>query len=112
MPHNLEEFEHVTGLPVPEDSGEAVHIHEHQQSVVSRLARIEGHVRGVKRMVEEGQPCPDILVQIAALRSALNGVGRIILEDHLQECMVRAVRQGDLKTECEALARSLDLFIR
>jgi CsoR family transcriptional regulator, copper-sensing transcriptional repressor len=112
MQDDREEFESSEGVPGPRESGEPFHIHEHQQSVVSRLARIEGHVRGVKRMVEQGQPCPDILVQIAALRSALNGVGRIILEDHLKECMVRAVRQGDFQAEYEALARSLDLFIR
>ncbi len=61
------------------------HHHEHQQAVINRLARIEGHVRAVKRMVEEGVSCPDLLVQIAAIRSALNSVGRVILEDHVKK---------------------------
>ncbi len=50
-------------------------VHEHHQQVISRLARIEGHVRAIKRMVEEDTPCPDVLMQIAAVRSALNSVG-------------------------------------
>ncbi len=85
--------------------------HEHHQSVVNRLARIEGHVRAVKRMVEEETPCPDVLVQIAAVRSALNQVGRIILEDHLKSCMVTAVQQGDFEQALLDLKNSLDRFI-
>ena len=88
------------------------HVHENYQSVLNRLARIEGHVRGVKRMVEEGKPCPDVLVQIAAVRSALNSVGRVILEDHLKGCMVDAVRSGDFESAYYDLEQSLDKFIR
>ncbi len=95
-----------------EESCAPLDLHEHQQNVVSRLARIEGHVRGVKRMVEQGQPCPDILMQIAALRSALNSVGRIVLEDHLKGCMVKAFREGDFESAYGALKHSLDMFIR
>jgi predicted glycoside hydrolase/deacetylase ChbG (UPF0249 family)/DNA-binding FrmR family transcriptional regulator len=91
---------------------EQVSLHEHQQSVINRLARIEGHVRAVKRMVEEGRSCPDILVQVAAVRSALNNVGRLILEDHLKSCMVDAVRRGDFEQAYQDLEHSLDRFIR
>jgi len=87
------------------------HSHEHHQSVVNRLARIEGHVRGIKRMVEAETPCPDVLVQIAAVRSALNHVGRIILEDHLKSCMVTAVQQGDFEQAFADLKNSLGQFI-
>ena len=94
------------------EEAEHPHVHEHQQSVVNRLARIEGHVRAVKRMVQEGRACPDILVQVAAVRSALNGVGRLILEDHLKSCMVDAVRRGDFEQAYLDLEHSLDRFIR
>jgi CsoR family transcriptional regulator, copper-sensing transcriptional repressor len=85
--------------------------HEHTDSVVKRLARIEGHVRAVKRMVEEGTPCPDVLIQIAAVRSALNSVGQVILEDHLQSCMVKAVHDGNFEESYKDLKTSLDRFI-
>ena len=52
-----------------EDASPQPHRHEHHRSVISRLARIEGHVRAIKRMVEEDTPCPDILVQVAAVRA-------------------------------------------
>jgi DNA-binding FrmR family transcriptional regulator len=85
--------------------------HEHTESVVRRLARIEGHVRAVKRMVEEGTPCPDVLVQIAAVRSALNSVGQVILEDHLASCMVKAVHDGNFEDAYRDLKTSLDRYI-
>jgi DNA-binding FrmR family transcriptional regulator len=93
--------------------GEGVDIqpHEHHQQVINRLARIEGHVRAIKRMVEEDTSCPDVLVQIAAVRSALNGVGRVILEDHLQSCMVEAVEKDDYQRALRDLKNSLDKFI-
>lgn len=86
--------------------------HESCQSVINRLARIEGHVRAIKRMAEEGTPCPDLLVQIAAVRSALNSVGRVILEDHIKSCMVDAVREGDFEGAYRSLEQSLERFIR
>jgi CsoR family transcriptional regulator, copper-sensing transcriptional repressor len=88
-----------------------IHLHEQHEAVVKRLARIEGHVRGIKRMVEEDTPCPDVLVQIAAVRSALNRVGQIILEDHLQSCMVKAVKDGEFDDAMKDLKKSLDQFI-
>lgn len=88
------------------------HKHENNDAVIKRLARIEGHVRAIKRMVEEDTPCPDVLVQVAAVRSALNNVGQIILEDHLRHCMVRAVKDGDFERAMQDLELSLDRFIR
>ncbi len=84
--------------------------HPHRESVLKRLARIEGHVGGIRRLVEEDTPCPDVLVQIAAVRSALGKVGQIILQDHLQGCMVKALRDGSYGTSMEELQRSLDRF--
>lgn len=87
------------------------HSHPHRESVLKRLARIEGHVRAVKRMVEEDTDCPDVLVQIAAVRAALNGVGRLILEDHMQGCMVKAAQDGEFEEAFRDLKKSLDQFI-
>lgn len=100
------------GIPEqPASNPEQIHRHEHHQGVVNRLARIEGHVRAVKRMVEADIPCPQVLLQIAAVRSALNQVGRLILEDHLKGCMVTAVKQGDYEQAFNDLSHSLDQFI-
>lgn len=88
-----------------------IHHHGQHEAVINRLARIEGHVRAVKRMVEEDTACPDVLLQIAAVRAALNSVGRIILEDHLQSCMVEAVEKDDYQQALRDLKQSLDKFI-
>jgi len=87
------------------------HQHDHT-AVINRLARIEGHVGAIKRMVDEDTSCPDILVQVAAVRSALNSVGRIILEDHIRNCMLDAAQDGDFDEAMKNLNLSLDRFIR
>lgn len=87
------------------------HHHEHHQAVINRLARIEGHVKAIRRMVEEETPCPDVLIQIAAVRSALNSVGRVILEDHLQSCIVDAITKDDYQQALRDLKVSLDKFV-
>jgi DNA-binding FrmR family transcriptional regulator len=87
------------------------HEHAHKQKVLARLARIEGHVRAVKRMVEQDVSCPELLIQIAAIRSALNGAGRLILEDHVRGCLIDAARHGEFEAAFKDLQNSLDKFI-
>jgi len=87
------------------------HSHPQRESVLMRLARIEGHVRAVKRMVEEDVDCPDVLVQIGAIRAALNAVGRLVLEDHMKGCMVKAAQDSDFEDAFRDLKKSLDRFI-
>ena len=89
------------------------HRHTHQQTknILHRLARVEGHVRAVRNMVEEGRPCADVLVQIAAVRSALDRVGRILLEDHIESCLLRSVNDGDVEEQLADLKIALDRFI-
>ncbi|MFY7805325.1 MAG: metal-sensing transcriptional repressor [Limnoraphis robusta] len=88
-----------------------VHSEESLRRIVNRLSRIEGHIRGVKRMVAESDPCPDVLVQIAAIRGALDRVARIILDEHLSECVARAAKEGNIEGEIEQLKSALDRFI-
>lgn len=88
-----------------------VHSEESLRRIVNRLSRIEGHIRGVKRMVSESDPCPDILIQIAAIRGALDRVARIILDEHLSECVARAAKEGNIEGEIEQLKSALDRFI-
>ena len=82
------------------------HVHENQKAVINRLARAIGHLEKVKRMVEDGQDCADVLVQLAAVRSALDNTGKVILQDHIRHCMVDAVAAGDtdaIEDLCEAI---------
>ncbi|OUL23554.1 metal-sensing transcriptional repressor [Nostoc sp. 106C] len=81
------------------------------KDLMKRLSRIEGHIRGVKNMVENSRPCPDVLIQIAAVRGAVQQVGRIILDEYLKESVARTTQQGDVKTEIEALKTVLDRFL-
>ncbi|MEO0375373.1 MAG: metal-sensing transcriptional repressor [Cyanobacteria bacterium P01_A01_bin.17] len=91
------------------------HIHVHNpdtlRSIVNRLSRIEGHVRGIKSMVQESRSCPDVLVQIAAVRGGLDRVARIILDEHLTECIVRSAQEGDMEVEIQELKAALDRFL-
>lgn len=97
------------------EHGESTHTHVHDEEslrrIVNRLSRIEGHIRGIKTMVQESRPCPDVLVQIAAVRGALNRVARIILDEHLTECIGRASEKGNMEAEIEQLKTALDRFL-
>lgn len=95
-----------------EQSGHAhVHTEESLRRIVNRLSRIEGHIRGIKRMVQESEPCPDVLVQVAAVRGALDRVARMILDEHLTECIARAAKEGNIEVEIEELKAALDRFL-
>lgn len=88
------------------------HIHDAESSkrIINRLSRIEGHVRGIKTMVKENRPCPEVLNQVAAVKGAVSGLAKIILEEHLEECLIRAVNQGNLEAEIKELKDALNLF--
>ena len=87
------------------------HVHENQIAVVNRLARDIGHLDKVKRMVEEGYDCSEVLVQLAAVRSALDNTGKVILKDHMRHCMVDAVTAGD-EDAIDDLCQAIDKFMK
>ena len=87
------------------------HVHENQKAVINRLSRAIGHLEKVKRMVEEGRDCSEVLIQIAAVRSAVNNVGKIILQDHISHCVADAVRTGDQQV-LEDLSAAIDQFVK
>ena len=87
------------------------HVHENQKAVVNRLARAIGHLEKVKRMVEEGHDCSDVLVQLAAVRSAIDNTGKVILQDHMRHCMVDAVAAGD-EDAIEDLCRAIERYMK
>jgi Uncharacterized protein conserved in bacteria len=70
-------------------------MNEHDPKLLNRLHRIEGQVRGIGRMVEEGRYCVDILTQLQAVRAALGKVESAILQEHLGKCVEGAITSGD-----------------
>ena len=87
------------------------HVHENQKAVVNRLARAIGHLESVKKMVEDGRDCSEILIQLAAVRNAINNTGKVILKDHMDHCIVDAVEHNDLKA-IDDLNKAIEQFIK
>ena len=87
------------------------HNHPQRKQIINRMARIVGHANAVKRMCEEGKNCTEILILIAAVRSALNNVGKLILEDHVNHCVFEAVENDD-KDALEKLYEAIDKFVK
>ena len=92
------ELAHALGVEHEHDA-EHGHGHHHPNSkaVSNRLARAIGHLEAVKRMVDREDDCSEILTQLAAVRSAINNAGKVILMDHLNHCIVDAVEENDME---------------
>ncbi|MEO1790931.1 MAG: metal-sensitive transcriptional regulator [Cyanobacteria bacterium J06629_19] len=106
---------HSSDTPAAHVHPESLHAHVHSEEslrkLVNRISRLEGHIRGIKTMVQENRPCPDVLIQVAAVRGGLDKVARLILDEHLNECITRAVDEGNIAAEVDALKAALDRFI-
>ncbi|MBK5240173.1 metal-sensing transcriptional repressor [Clostridium sp.] len=87
------------------------HEHENTKAITNRLSKAIGHLESVKKMVENGRDCSEVLIQIAAVKSAVNNIGKIILQDHINTCVVNAVETGDKKV-LEDLNSAIDQFIK
>ena len=100
------------------DEGEQ-HVHTHvledghaqTKAVLNRLSRAIGHLESIKRMVEDGRDCSEVLIQLSAVKSAINNTGKIILQDHIEHCIVDAVEHGD-KDAIKELERAIDRFMK
>ena len=94
----------------PEHEHSHAHGHTHTQTkaVINRLSRAIGHLESVKRMVEDGRDCTEVLIQLAAVRSALSSTAKVILKDHLEHC----VSEGDDSSEqLKMLNEAIDKFM-
>jgi DNA-binding FrmR family transcriptional regulator len=90
---------------------EHAHPHKQTRAIVNRLSRIEGHIRSIKSMVEEGRDCSDILIQLAAVRSAIEKVGRVVLEDHLESCLFDAGVLPERREIWSSAKEALDVYL-
>lgn len=89
------------------------HSHSHTQTkaVVNRLSRAIGHLESVKRMVEDGRDCTEVLIQLSAVKSAINNTGKLILKDHIEHCIVHAVKNDD-EEAIHQLEEAIDKFMK
>jgi len=81
-------------------------------AIIKRLNRIEGQIKGIKKMLEEDKSCEDVLVQISAAKSALHKTGQVLLEAHIQHCVLDAVRDGDEEAALKKLSAAIEQFSR
>ncbi|MBO5246870.1 MAG: metal-sensing transcriptional repressor [Eubacterium sp.] len=106
--HRLENGEVVT------HSHDFPHAHVHDpeevRAIINRLAKAIGHLESVKHMVEDGKDCTEVMIQLAAVKSAINNTGKLILKQHLSHCIVSAVEQGDNQA-IDDLNQAIDRFL-
>lgn len=86
-------------------------IPEFRKKISSRLNRIDGQIRGIEKMILNGVVCDEILNQISSVKSALNGIARIVLETHLRSCVVHNIRSGMENIMVEELISTVDIFM-
>ena len=87
------------------------HTHTNTKAVLNRLSRAIGHLESIKRMVEDGRDCSEVLIQLSAVKSAINNTGKVILKDHIEHCLVDAVENGDHEAIAE-LTEAIDRFMK
>lgn len=87
------------------------HSHTKTKAVLNRLSKAIGHLESISRMVEEGRDCTEVLIQLSAVKSAINNTGKVILHDHIEHCIVDAVQNGD-ESAIESLNKAIDMFMK
>lgn len=117
----IQNHEHDHG----QDSHTHEHFHEHththghkhvhstaeKKAVINRLSKAIGHLEAVKRMVEKDEDCSEVLIQLAAVRSAINNTGKVVLKNHINHCIVEAVEEHD-EEAIRMLNQAIDKFIK
>ena len=87
------------------------HQHKHTKAVLDRLARAIGHLSSVRCMVEQGRDCSEVLIQLAAVRSAISKTCEVIIKDHLEHCIVDAINTGDSEA-LDELNRAVEMLMK
>lgn len=102
------EHEHEHG-----QSTEHRHIHSmaEKKAVLNRLSKAIGHLEAVKRMVERDEDCSEVLIQLAAVRSAINNTGKVVLKNHINHCIVEAVEENDQEA-IRMLNEAIEKFVK
>lgn len=88
------------------------HDHPRRSEITKQLARVEGHVRAVKTMTENGDPYVDVLHQLGAIQAALRKTAQMVVDDHVENCLVDAIEQGQARTALAELTKALKTILR
>ena len=88
-----------------------VHTAEENKAVLNRLSRAIGHLESIKKMVEDGRDCSEVLIQLSAVKSAINNTGKLVLKNHIDHCLVEAVQSGEWDMVNE-LTDAIDKFVK
>lgn len=107
--HEAHDHEWMHEHGVPHEHGHT-HTHENTRAVLNRLSRAIGHLQSVRRMVEDGRDCSEVLIQIAAVRNAIDNTGKLILQDHLKHCILDAAQEGDQQA-IDSLCQAIDKYM-
>lgn len=104
-----------THTHVDENGNVYTHTHTHSPKIVknelNRIARIIGHMKSIKIMIESGRDCSEVLIQLAAVDAAVKSLSRVILKEHMSTCIVDAIKTGD-EEAIEALNDAIDKFMK
>lgn len=96
---------------MPEHQHRHTHDEKEIKAVCNRLSKIIGHLESIKRMVADGRDCSEVLIQLSAVKSAVNNTGKVILQSHMEHCIVEAIHHGDTDRIAE-LNEAISRFIK
>ena len=82
------------------------------EQLLARLAKLEGQIRGVRRMVEEGRTCEEVIIQLSAISSGVTNTAKLFLQDHIAHCVVDGLEHGDTAATIEELQRVVDQYFK
>ena len=107
--------EHPEGIihtPIAADATLHRHVHsdKEKKAVINRISRAIGHLESVKKTIERDEDCSEVLIQLAAVRNAINNTGKVVLKNHISECIVEAIEQGDDQA-IRSLNSAIDKFV-
>ena len=105
----------MTHTHIDENGNAITHTHSHPhaetKAVLNRTAKIIGHMNSVKKMIETGRDCSEVLIQLSAIDSAIKSLSRVILKDHISTCLVEAVKNND-EHVLDELNKAIDKFMK
>ncbi len=86
--------------------------HKHSKEIISRLSKVEGHVRAIKKMIEDEKSCDEVLLQFSAVEAALKKTSKLLLSDHFENCIINMVTDEKLKEELEEFQRVFNKYFK